>query len=204
MRLLLTAAFLLAFLPSAYAAVKEKPLPDVTKIGAYLNSVSTLKSRFLQTTGDGKQVTGTFLLSRPGRMRFEYDPPVEDFIVADGTLIYYYDGQMRQQSSIPISKSLADFFLRPDLKLSGDIGVSDIRRANGLLQVTLAQSQDRMAGTLALLFAEEPLRLKKWRIVDAQGMTTEVELYEIKSGIALNNSLFHYYDPDHKKSFINK
>lgn len=204
MRLLMTAAFLLAFLSPAYAAAKEKPLPDVPAIEAYLNSLSTLKSRFVQTTDNGKQVTGTFMLKRPGRMRFEYDPPIEDFIVADGTLIYYYDGQMKQQSSVPISKSLADFFLRTDLKLSGDITVSDLSRANGALQATLTQSKDQMAGTLTLLFSEDPLRLKKWRIVDAQGTTTEVELYEVSPGIALSNSLFHYYDPDHKKTLLNK
>ncbi|MBI3440845.1 MAG: outer membrane lipoprotein carrier protein LolA [Proteobacteria bacterium] len=204
MRYLLTLAFLCMFLPAALAAKKSEPLPDSPTIEAYLNSLSTLKSRFVQTDNDGKQVTGTFLLKRPGRLRFEYDPPVKDFIVADGLLVHYYDEKMKQQSSIPISKSLADFFLRAKMQLSGDIAVSGIARMDGLLQLTLTQSKDPLAGSLTLLFGEKPLQLQKWRIVDAQGLTTTVALYDTQSGIDLNGEQFHYYDPENKKSFTNK
>lgn len=204
MRYLLAIAFLLMFLPEALADHARAPLPEAKTIEAYLNSISTLKSRFVQTAGDGKQVTGTFMLRRPGRLRFEYDLPVKDFIVADGAFIFYYDGQMKQQSSTPISKSLADFFLRPDLRLSGDISVSGMKRADHLLQVTLLQSKDPLAGSLTLMFDENPLQLKKWRIVDAQGLTTEVDLYETRFAIPLNGEIFHYYNPENKEPLINK
>jgi len=204
MKLVLAIAFLLMFPPAALAAEKPNSRTEAASIEAYLNGLSTLKSRFVQTAHDGSQVTGTFMLKRPGRLRFEYDPPVKDFIVADGVFIYYYDGQMKQQSSALISRSLADFFLRPNLKLSGDIGIAEIERAEGLLQAALVQSSDRAAGSLTLMFTEKPLQLKKWRIVDAQGLTTTVELYETRLRIALKNELFHYYDPERKESLINR
>jgi outer membrane lipoprotein-sorting protein len=201
MKLFLTIAFLLIFMP---AAIAEAPLPEVTAVEAYLNGISTLRARFVQTANDGQQTSGTFMLKRPGRLRFEYDPPVKDFIVADGRFVHYYDGQMKQESSAPISRSLADFFLRENLKLSGGVSVSDIKREDGLLYMTLLQSKDPLAGSLTLMFGENPLELKKWRIVDAQGQVTNIELSGTKQGITLKDKLFHYYDPERKELFINK
>lgn len=200
MRLLLS---ILALLWLSPAVARAEPLPAVKTVEAYLNGISTLKARFVQTANDGKRVTGSFMLKRPGKMRFEYDPPVADFIVADGLFIYYYDGQMKQQSNVPIGQSLADFFLRPNLKLSGDIGVSGVRRDRNLLHVTLTQSKDPLAGSLVLMFSERPLQLRKWRIVDAQGLTTTVELFDALPGVKLKEDLFRYYDPARKAPSYN-
>lgn len=169
----------------------------------YLNGITTLKARFTQTANDGTQVQGDFLLKRPGRMRFQYDKPVTDFIVADGMMIYYYDGQMKQQSSAPVSKSLADFFLRKNLNLSGDIRVSDVKRDKGLLHLTLVQAKDPLSGSLTLILNENPMELKSWRIVDAQGLVTTVSLSDTVTGIHLSDKFFHYYDPQHQESNYN-
>ena len=195
--------FLGLFLFPIFADAGQGQLQEVRAVEAYINDISTLRARFVQTTSDGKQVGGTFLLKRPGRMRFEYAPPLTDFIVADGLFIYYYDGQMKQQSNVLISKSLASFFLRSDLKFSGDISVSDIKRNDGLLRVTLVQSEDSLAGSLTLMVAENPMQLKKWIVVDAQGLVTKVELFDIESGVKLDDDLFYYYDPERKKPSYN-
>lgn len=181
-----------------------KDLPEVKAVQDYLQNLKTLKARFIQTSNDGRQVAGDFMLKRPGRMRFEYDHPIKDFIVADGLMIYYYDGEMKEQKNTLISQSLADFFLRENVRFSGDVKISDVKRADGLLMITLVQTKDPLAGSLILGISEKPsIQLKKWRVVDAQGMTTEVELFDAASGIALDNSKFHYYDPDHKKQRFN-
>lgn len=202
MRLFVTLSlfFLLAF-----PALAKNPAAssDIRNVETYLRGISTLKARFIQTDSMGQQVSGNFYLQRPGRMRFQYDAPLTDFIVADGLFIYYYDGQMKQQSSAPISQSLADFFLRKDLKLSGDISVSDVARARGLLQITLTQTADPLAGSLTLGFSEKPFQLKKWRVLDAEGAVTEVELFDAAMGIKLDADLFRYYDPEHKKPQLN-
>lgn len=197
MRPLLLALCFLA-LTAAPVLAAPRAQQDVEKAEAYLDALSTLKARFIQTGPDGQQIAGNFYLSRPGRMRFEYDPPVTDFIVADGTFIYYYDGEMKQTSNAPISHSLADFFLRPDLKLSGNISVGDVQRGGNLLQITLTQTDDPLAGSLILGLTENPMSLKKWRVVDAQGLVTEIELFDSKTGIGLDRDLFRFYDPARK------
>lgn len=200
MRTLLFLAFFLLFSPCAMATT---PGEDIGAAQAWLQDLKTLKARFIQTSNDGRQLAGDFLLKRPGRMRFQYDAPITDFIVADGRTIYYYDGQMKEQSNTLISNSLADFFLRKDISFSGDLSVSGVMHDGGLLQVTLIETQEPDIGSLTLGFAEDTLQLKKWRIVDTQGAITEVELFDVKTGVSLDNDLFHYYDPERKKQKFN-
>lgn len=173
-------------------------LPDARAAIAYLNNLKTLKARFIQTDNNGRQMTGDFMLKRPGRMRFQYDAPVTDFIVADGIFVHYYDGQMKQQSSAPIGRSLANFFLRDTITLDGDIRLDGVRREDDLLILTVTQAKDPLAGSLLLVFDTDGATVKglnRWRVIDAQGQITEVSLHGATTGIALKNSLFHYYDP---------
>ena len=176
---------------------------DVAATEAYLQGLTTLKARFTQVAYDGSITMGTFYLKRPGRLRFEYDPPIQDFIVADGLFIYYYDSEMKQQSNTTIGNSLADFLLRKDISLDGDITVTDTKQAGGLLQVTLTMTEDPGAGSLTLGLETDPMRLRKWRVTDSQGLITEVELSNIETGLKLDKDLFHYIDPEHGKPNYN-
>lgn len=164
----------------------------------YLQSLKSAQARFVQTTHNGEQLVGTFYLSRPGKLRFEYDPPVKNFVVADGLFIYFYDAVLEEQTNTPISASLANFFLRKEFSLSGDIKVKEAKRAGGFLQIQVVQTDDPDAGSLVFAFSENPLTLKKWRVIDQQGLITEVELFYLKSGMQLDPNLFVYADPKKK------
>lgn len=188
------AIILFALLPlESYA--QSLPNSDIKKIERYLNNLQTAQADFLQIDPDGIKTTGMFFLNRPGKLRFEYDAPVNDFVVADGVFIYFYDAQVQEQSHAPIGQTLADFILRKDLKLDGDIRVIDSKRAAGLLQITLVQTADPSAGSLSLAFTEKPLMLAKWRVTDPQGAITEISLENMRTGIELANNLFIYRDP---------
>lgn len=193
--------FALLFVLCAPAAADNKMPPSVRGAEEYLDALGTAKARFLQTASDGSQFIGTFYLNRPGKLRFEYDPPVRDFVVADGIFIYFYDSELQEQSNAPIGQTLADFLLRSDLKLSGDVTVADVKRDGGLLQITLTQTEDPGAGSLTLGFEEDPMKLKKWRVVDPQGAVTEVELFQLETNVDLDGKLFVYADPKEKHPF---
>lgn len=176
----------------SWAAVNEKA---VAKAEQYFKSLRTAQARFVQTSHSGQQITGTFYLSRPGKLRFEYDPPSKDFVVADGKFIYFYDGELDEQTNAPIGTTLADFFLRKDFSLHGDLTVKDTKMAGGFIQVEVTQTADPGEGTLIFAFTPDPFALKKWRVIDAQGALTEVELFYLKTGVELDNSLFGYVNP---------
>lgn len=169
---------------------------DLTRIEDYLNGIKTLRSQFVQAAHDGTLMRGLFFMSRPGKMRLEYEPPVKDYVVADGLFVFFWDDQMKQASSAPIGSTLADLILRPNLRLSGEITVTGISRSPGALEVSLVQSDDPGKGELTLIFEDKPLRLRKWRVVDAQALTTEVALLNPQVGVELDKSLFFFKDPN--------
>lgn len=167
----------------------------------YLNQLKSATARFVQTTHDGTQLVGTFYLNRPGKLRFEYDEPIEDFVVADGFFIYFYDSELGEQTNAPIGQTLADFLLRDPISLSGDLTVKDVRQSKDLTLIEVVQSIDPSAGSLTLGFNDNPYHLKKWRIVDGQGLITEVELFYLEEGLDLPSTLFVYADPKGSKGF---
>ena len=185
-----------AFPTSGGAQKTEKFNEDVMIAEDYLKSLGSARARFVQTTHDGTQLVGTFYLQRPGKLRFEYDDPIKDFVVADGFFIYFYDAELGEQTNAPIGQTLADFFLRKDLSLTEDVKVTSVRRKGGFLQVELVQRSDPEAGSLTLGFKEDPMTLSKWRVVDGQGLITEVELFYLKTDIKHPSNLFVYADPD--------
>lgn len=196
----LLAAFLLVAPVQAPRAdtLSAQDQTDVKRVEDYLNGVRTMTARFVQVAPNGRQLIGTFYLQRPGKMRLEYDPPIKDFIVADGWFIFYWDGEMSQQSSAPIGSSLADVILRDNLKLSGDITVTKVERFPGALEVTLRETDDPGKGQITLAFEDQPLRLSQWRVLDAQGQTTRVGLMDAKVGIPLESRLFSFVTPSKK------
>ena len=99
---------------------------------------------------------------------------------------------------------MANFFLIKDIKLGGKIDVANIKSDKNTIELTVVQKDDTMAGSLTLLLDKNPLQLKKWHIVDAQGITTSIELKNIEFGSKLSDKLFYYYDPEKKKTILNK
>ena len=171
------------FFMSAPALANE----DLQKAQDYLQSLKTLQAGFTQSFTDFDNtetiLTGTFSLKRPGRMRFEFNE-IEDFIVADGFLVYFYDSQERGQTNAPIGQTLADFILRDDITFdTEEVSVQDIKKSNGYTSITLVQTADPAAGSLQLTFSQIPYRLHKWRVVDAQGIVVDTKFDNLKTDI---------------------
>src|SRR3954471_21710567 len=63
----------------AHAQPRFDPTPqdraDMARITAYLDGLRTMKAHFLQVAPSGAITRGTVWLDRPGRMRFQYNPP---------------------------------------------------------------------------------------------------------------------------------
>ena len=181
---------------ASYAQDKPVDTSVIDRAEKYLQDMKTAQARFVQTTHNGTQLVGTFYLKRPGKLRFEYDPPMEDFIVADGIFIYFYDAILEEQTNAPIQSTLANFFLRKNFSFGDDLMVKDAKYAGGLLQIKVVQVDDQDAGSITFAFSEKPFELKKWRVIDGQGMITEVELFYLKTGMKHDSKLFVYANPN--------
>ncbi|HEY9078568.1 outer membrane lipoprotein carrier protein LolA [Magnetovibrio sp.] len=171
--------------------LNDSQIDSVEQVQTYLNAISTLRARFMQVTNQGNFAQGEFMLSRPGRMRIDYDPPVPVLIVSDGNLVMYKDEELDQISYVPLSTLPASMFIGETVNFFGDdLLITNFEHEKGALRLTLQRSEDPMEGSLTLVFATAPLALKKWSVVDAQGITTTVSLLGPTFGEALNEELF--------------
>jgi outer membrane lipoprotein-sorting protein len=169
---------------------------DVARVEAYLNGIQTLQSRFLQISENGGTAEGSFYLSRPGRLRLDYDPPVPILLVTRGSFLVHYDKELKAVTYLPIDSTPAGLLVRERIELSGDVTVIGVNRSPGALRVSVVQTKDANAGKLTLTFSERPFALSNWEVVDAQGLQTRVTLVEPRTGIALDPALFRFNDPN--------
>jgi outer membrane lipoprotein-sorting protein len=182
------------------AAQQPRPLPDrdradIARAEAWLNRLSSLKARFVQIAQNGASAEGTGWIVRPGRMRFEYDPPEPLLLVASYGQFFYFDRQLKQATTLPIGATPLGILLRDDLRLSGDVTVSRVDRGGGLLRITLFRTGRPAEGSLTLVFDQDPVELKQWAVVDAQGQETRVSLFQTQFGGRYPSMLFDFNDP---------
>ena len=168
---------------------------DIARVEAYLNGLKSLKAHFLQVAQDGGVSEGTAWLERPGRMRFEYDPPVPILVVGDGTFVIFHDKELGQIDRIPLGATPLAFILRDEVKLSGGLSVDKVERQRGVLRVTLFDTARPKEGRLTLTFSDGPLTLRQWQVIDAQGKATNITLNDVALNETLPGRLFVFIDP---------
>ncbi len=186
----------LAAVPAAAepAVLSPDDRAAIGRIEVYLNNVTTFEARFLQI-GEGGMAEGRIYLSRPGKMRVEYDPPVPILMVASSPWVMYHDSKLDQTSFIPLSRTPAAFLLRENIDLGDGITVTDFERARGALRLTIAIEDNPDAGSITVVLEDQPMRLVKWLVVDAQGKRVEVALLDPRFGVTLDEELFSIVDP---------
>jgi outer membrane lipoprotein-sorting protein len=182
-----------AALPPAGNAVPRGQ--ELAAVEAYLNNLTSLKARFLQIADTGATAQGTAWIVRPGRMRFEYDPPEPMLLVANAGQFFFFDRELRQPSIVPISSTPLGLLLRDNMRLSGDVTVDGVERAQGFIRVTLHRTAQPAEGRLTLIFADNPVELRQWAVVDAQGRQTRVTLSNIEQGGRFPSLLFEFNNP---------
>jgi outer membrane lipoprotein-sorting protein len=178
------------FLFAASLSADDEKL--VGQVQDYLNGLSALTANFLQVAADGSTRTGKAWLQRPGKMRFEYDPPDPQLLVAGFGLLVYHDPQLDQTTNIPLSATPLGILLSQHVQLSGDVTVTSIDREPGEVRLTLIRTGKANEGSLTLVFGTGPLELRQWVVTDAQQKQTRVSLYDIAAGGPFPDSLFTY------------
>lgn len=177
-----------------YSAENKK---DLNKVKKYLENIKTLKGTFLQVSSDTEVRTGKFFIWRPGRIRFEYDPPEPILIISDGLFVVYIDKYLEQTTHVFLKATPLNFLLREKISFQNDIHVDSIEKSSGVLTIIVREAKSPEKGSLALSFYESPLELKKWEVVDAQDIRTTVTLSNVEDGVALEPDLFN--TPDFNK-----
>ena len=189
--LALAASILLFDAVSARAQTgSESEAALLARIEDYLNAITTLQANFMQVNHEGSISEGTLVIARPGLMRIDYQPPMQVRIISDGKWITYIDGELGQASQAPLNGTHAELLLRDDLRFDRDVEVMALKHEAGVVEITVTRVANPGEGTLTLVFADGPLELRQWAVVDTQGLSTQVTLFDTRFGIAVDPTLF--------------
>ena len=190
MRFTITAALALGLaVLTPFAALAQK-LP-LGQISGYLNQLQTAQGEFTQINDDGSISTGTIYIKRPGRVRFEYNPPESALVVAGANTVVIYDKKSNQPAeSYPLSRTPLSIILAQTVDLGRARMVTGHSYDGTATTVTAQDPAHPEYGNIQLKFTGNPVQLRQWIINDGAGSQTTVVLGDLRTGGSLPNSLF--------------
>ncbi len=186
----LLGAFAASLLPGAAFAITDDERAVLSEISAKLLSIDTMDGEFVQYNPNGDQLQGKFFISRPGRVRFQYDPPTTVSVIADGKSVLVFDKKLQTYDIWPLSQTPLRLLLDKSLDLATTDKVTRVGVAPDLVEVELHDETRFSAGTLDLIFDHTNYELRQWTVTDQQGLQTMVALYNVETGKPLDSSLF--------------
>ena len=181
----------------AFAAVIALATPAMAEklslgaISNYLNSFQTASGEFTQINDDGTISTGQIYIKRPGRVRFEYNPPEQILVVADGSTVGVVDSKSNTgPEAYPLNRTPLKIILARNVDLTRAKMVTG-HVSDGKTTTVRAQDPDHPEyGSIELVFTSGPVELRQWIINDGSGGRTTVVLGDLKKGVRLANDRF--------------
>ena len=185
--------FVAPFLALAFsvstALADQLPLNDISQ---YLNDMKTAEAEFTQLNDDGTISTGKLYIQRPGKMRFEYNPPDEAVVMATNNTVIVFDPKSNQKpEKYPLKRTPLSIILARRVDLGQARMVVDHRFDGTATTVTAQDPENPEYGNIQLNFTGNPVELRQWIVNDANGGQTTVILGDLKTGGRLPSSLFN-------------
>jgi outer membrane lipoprotein-sorting protein len=164
---------------------------QVDKVSAYLSSVQQLNGQFVQVGPDGTRVKGEFSIAKPGKVRFEYEPPSRIEIVADGQSVVVRDRKLATQDLYPLSQTPLRFLLSDRIDLLKETNVVGVKSDDMFVTVTV-EEKHAVIGTsrLMMMVGAKDFQLKQWTVTDPQGYDTTVAVSNLDASKRPDPALF--------------
>lgn len=161
------------------------------EISSYLNDLKTARGAFTQINDDGTISSGTLYISRPGQMRFEYEPPEQALVVASANAVVIIDKKSNQPpETYPLSRTPLSLILARQVNLQRARMVTGHDYDGTATIVTAQDPENAEYGNIQMSFTDNPVQLRQWIVNDANGGQTTVILGAFETGVSLRNSLF--------------
>ncbi|WP_101067552.1 LolA family protein [Roseovarius salinarum] len=189
-RFLAAAGLAIGVLAAAVAPASAEKL-SLGAISDYLNDLQTVRGEFTQINDDGTISTGEVYIRRPGRVRFEYDPPDQTLVVADGNRVGVIDGKSNEgPQAYPLHRTPLSIILARDVDLTRERMVIGHESDGKTTTVTAQDPENPDYGSIELVFTGPPVELRQWVINDSSGMRTTVILGDMERGVRIASDKF--------------
>jgi len=186
----------LLFATPLLVAAAPSPLDQVS---AHLHAVQTMTANFTQTDRNGRALSGTLTLKRPGHVRFEYQPSAKLLIVGDGSALTMIDYAVNQVSRWPVGDSPLSVLLDRDVDI-GRFAKSVPSENPEMLLVQARDPKHPEFGTITIAFTKRAgapagLMLEGWTVLDAQNNRSTVRLSNQQFNTPISDKAFRWNDP---------
>lgn len=159
-----------------------------------LNAIQRLQGRFVQTSPGGARASGMFYMQRPGRLRFQYDPPATMLIVADGSVVSLRDTELRTTERTPLRSTPLNLILGQTIDLERNARILRVSRAGPWLMITARDRAGQTDGQITLQFFGDQTELRSWDVIDATGARTRITLSDVTQPASFDRNLFRLED----------
>lgn len=171
-------------------ALTEEQASAVQRVNDFINSFSSLRGDFTQISPRGQTSRGVVLISKPGKMRFEYAPPVPLLIVSDGKWLTIKNTKKEKGDQFPLSSTPLRLVVASEVNLLKETDVIGFEQAEGLTSITLQDKKSKLGGFITLIYDEQSKSLQQWVVVDGKGRRTTVQLANLEMGVKVDPKLF--------------
>ena len=168
--------------PGSTTALSPEQRSIIEKVNNYLSSMQVLSGKFVQVAPDGRRSQGEFYISKPGRVRFEYDDPSPISLIADGQSVVVRDRNLATQDVYPLSQTPLRFLLADHVDLMKDTSLIAVY-ADDVFVTVVVEEKNTLVGTsrLMIMFSAKDMQLKQWTVTDPQGYDTTVAVYNLNT-----------------------
>ena len=168
---------------------KQRSLAE--QVSAYLSNVQTLSGNFIQIGPDGGRTEGTFYIQKPGKVRFEYNPPSPIDVISDGSSVVVRDRKLATQDLYPLSQTPLRYLLADKINLERDTNLISVSVDDVFVTLVIEEKQV-LTGThrLMMMFGTKDLQLRQWTVTDPQGYDTTVAVYNLDQKSKPDPALF--------------
>lgn len=193
-------AFTLAIAAPMLVCAAPAPVePELAQVQQHLQGVSSMVADFAQTDRNGRVLTGTMTLKRPGKIRFQYQKGVPQLIVADGSSLYFIDYQVRQVDRWPIGNSPLAVLLNPRRDITKYAKLMPTRSPS-IVSIEVHDPQHPEYGRITMIFQKQAsapagLMLQGWVALDSQNNRTRIELSNQRFNANISDGTFRWNDP---------
>ena len=166
--------------PGSASALSPEQRSIIERVNNYLSTMQILSGKFVQVGPDGRRTQGTFYISKPGKVRFEYDDPSPIELIADGQSVVVRDRRLATQDVYPLSQTPLRFLLADHVDLTKDTSLVAVY-ADDVFITVVVEEKNGVVGTsrLMIMFNAKNMQLKQWTVTDPQGYDTTVAVYNL-------------------------
>lgn len=167
---------------------------SLNALSSYLNGLRNVEAKFTQINADGSLSTGVLYIKRPGRIRFEYDPPNNALVLASqGQLAIFDPNGNNGPESYPLSKTPLSLILADNINLSRERMVRGHQFDGTSTTLTVQDPEHPERGLLVLVFTGPSPQLRQWVIEGQNGEQTVIVLNDVAMNMFLNDNLFNVF-----------